>query len=276
MSRDFTLTKYRELCRALIASGYESMTVTDYLACLEKPARLAILRHDVDRKPGNALKVAGLEADLGLRATYYFRYSRSLFKHDVIQKIAGMGHEIGYHYETLDKSKGDYDKAIGMFRDELSEFRKIARVETICMHGNPLTKWDNRDLWKRYDFREFALVGEAYLSFDASKTTYLSDTGRAWGGRHKVKDLLPGACASGCVMMLSSTDDVTGFVLRAHPAVCYILTHPERWNENPVDWTLSLVSDVAVNVAKTVLGYGSRRLADKQYASARQRGSVSK
>lgn len=35
--------------------------------------KVVILRHDVDRLPGNALKMARLEHEMGVQATYYFR-----------------------------------------------------------------------------------------------------------------------------------------------------------------------------------------------------------
>ena len=39
-----------------------------------------------------------------------------------------LGHEVGYHYEVLSKAKGDYEKAIQMFEQELNEFRKKVDV----------------------------------------------------------------------------------------------------------------------------------------------------
>jgi len=45
-----------------------------------------------------------------------------------------LGHEIGYHYEVLSKANGDYETAVELFEQELSEFRKITDVKTICMH----------------------------------------------------------------------------------------------------------------------------------------------
>ena len=38
-------------------------------------------------------------------------------------KIHDLGHEIGYHYEVLSKANGDYEKAMKLFEQELSEFR---------------------------------------------------------------------------------------------------------------------------------------------------------
>ena len=59
--RDFTLDRYKELCLALLDSGYTPLTVYSYLEGQKKKNnKLVVLRHDIDRKPMNALKMAGL------------------------------------------------------------------------------------------------------------------------------------------------------------------------------------------------------------------------
>ena len=40
-----------------------------------------------------------------------------------------------------------FELAICDFERNLRRFRKLYPVKTICMHGSPLSKWDNRDLW---------------------------------------------------------------------------------------------------------------------------------
>jgi hypothetical protein len=103
---------------------------------------------------------------LGVRASYYFRIIEKSFDEDVIRHIAEMGHEIGYHYENFSEiSKGKrgtskeelYELAICDFGRNLEKLRKFYPVKTICMHGSPLSKWDNRDLWKKYNYREFGI-----------------------------------------------------------------------------------------------------------------------
>jgi hypothetical protein len=105
----------------------------------------------VDRKPENALKMAELEHALGVCSTYYFRHPHT-FIPEIIEQVLSLGHEVGYHYEVLAKAKGDYEEAIGLFARELEEFRSLCDVRTICMHGSPLSRYDNRDLWKSMIF----------------------------------------------------------------------------------------------------------------------------
>jgi hypothetical protein len=85
--RDFTLDKYEGLCLALLDSGYTPLTVYSYLEGQKKKSnKLVVLRHDIDRRPGNALRMAELEHELGIQSTYYFRVPYT-FKPDIIGKI---------------------------------------------------------------------------------------------------------------------------------------------------------------------------------------------
>ncbi len=66
MSPDFTLQKFRSLCSA-IAQNYLTLTLAEYFSGKEPPPRFAIMRHDIDRKPGNTLDTARIEHGLGIR-----------------------------------------------------------------------------------------------------------------------------------------------------------------------------------------------------------------
>lgn len=249
MVRDFTMAKYGELCRVLLGAGYTPATVYQYLT--DPPGgRTVVLRHDVDRKPENALKMAELEHALGVCSTYYFRYPHT-FIPEIIEQILSLGHEVGYHYEVLAKAKGDYEEAIALFARELEEFRSLCDVRTICMHGSPLSRYDNRDLWKRYDFREFEIVGEAYLSMAGKDLRYLTDTGRNWGGKYSVRDAMPGAGA--VPPSVATTDDLARWIGSAGEEGLYLTVHPERWAMDRSEWLISYSQDAVVNFGKSIL-----------------------
>ena len=99
MPRDFTLTVFRQLLTALKEQQYTFQTFAQFL---KNPAPKAIiLRHDVDARKLNSLHTAQLEAEMGIIGTYNFRIVPQSFDEEVIQEIADLGHEIGYHYEDL-------------------------------------------------------------------------------------------------------------------------------------------------------------------------------
>ena len=177
---DFSLNKYNELLSALSGAGF---TFQPFCDLIENPSEHSIvLRHDVDAKKFNSLRFARIQAEKEIRASYYFRIVPQSFDEMVIREIASLGHEIGYHYETMDSAGGDIDKAWDEFRRNLDTFRRIVPVKTICMHGSPLSKYDNRSLWEKYDYRSLGLIGEPYFDIDFHKVLYLNDTGRRWDG----------------------------------------------------------------------------------------------
>jgi len=249
---DFTVAKYQELCETIVESEYATLTFTRYFSSKTVPEKFIILRHDVDRKPENALEMAELENDLGITSTYYFRMKEDIFIPRIIRRIANMGHEIGYHYEVLDKARGDMNKAIRIFEDELKEFRKICDVKTICMHGNPLSKWVNKDIWKKYDFRDFGIIGEPYLSIDYTKVLYLTDTGRRWNSKFSVKDVVD-ANLNQSNEKIKSTDDIMNMIIEGHVDQMCILAHPSRWSDKFGAWLKELVWQNVKNVGKAIL-----------------------
>lgn len=188
--RDFTLETFTLLLQELKAQGYTFQTLRDFL---KAPAPKAIvLRHDVDARKLNSLQTAKLEAELGITGTYYFRMVPQSYDRDVIRQIAALGHEIGYHYEDLALAKGNSDEAIQLFEQHLAKLRQVAPIDTICMHGSPLSRYDNRKMWEKYDYRNYGITGEPYFDVDFSKALYLTDTGRRWDGeRVSIRDKVP-------------------------------------------------------------------------------------
>ena len=258
MSRDFTLSKYEELCKTIISQEYDILSVKRYLESPWIETNVVVLRHDVDRRIGNALTMACLENRLGICATYYFRKRKHTFRPSLIRKIARLKHEIGYHYEALVKAKGVYEKAIEIFESELNEFRKICDVKTICAHGNPFSKQDNLKLWEKYDYKEFGLLGDAFLSIDYGQLVYLNDTGRTWDSqRYNIRDKVE----SKFHPQISTTGELISLLqTRKTNRVC-LQVHPERWADNGFKFVTSALLDFFANRAK-ILTTKIRRLSN--------------
>ncbi len=75
-----------------------------------------------------------------------------MFVPAIVQQIAALNHEIGYHYEDLVRNHGNYRKAISDFERNLDALRSLFPVTKICADGNPLSKYSNLWLWNKYDF----------------------------------------------------------------------------------------------------------------------------
>ncbi len=242
---DFTIEKYEELLNVL--EDFEIFTVLTYLEKRPK-SNFVILRHDVDLSPIPAVRMAELENRRGIKSTYYFRSIKSVFKPEIIRKIHELDHEIGYHYETLSKAKGDYEEALKIFDSQLNKFRKICEVKTIAMHGSPLSKYDNRDLWKRYDFKTLDILGEAYLSIE--DVTYFSDTGRNWSLRNNIRDFIQDKASSINRYNINTTDDLLALFKSKTCDKLYLSIHPERWASSRPEWIWCYLRDMAFNIGK--------------------------
>ena len=246
---DFSLSMYREVLSTLSESGYLLTTVGDYL--VHEPEYgdnpVAIIRHDIDRRIHKAEVIACLESYLGLCASYYFRFP-ALESPDVIRSVANLGHEIGYHYEVMSRARGDPEQARNLFERDLLVMRRIGRVQTVCMHGAPLSAINNMTFWDHYRVDDFGLIGEAFLS--VTGVEYFSDTGRTWSPAHKMRDHLNGGIIRRETADIRTTPDLIHYIRSFKPRRLYLVTHPERWSENPGEHILLRGVDSVVNLGK--------------------------
>ncbi len=245
---DFTLKVYKQLLQSLKFSGYNFITLERYFTKGLPEGKVVILRHDVDRKPHFALNMAKIEYSLDIQSSYYFRIVKESYSPHIINNIVSMNHELGYHYEDLALSNGDFESAIDLFRQNLENFRSFYPVRTACMHGNPLSKWDNRMIWEKYNYKDFGIIGEPYYDMDFKKILYLTDTGRRWDNksmniRDRVEDHF-NLTFSSTMAILSAIDN--GKI----PFYLFINTHPERWTDSLFPWFVQLFVQNVKNIIK--------------------------
>ena len=252
-----TLFPYTTLFRS--TGGYSFITFKEYL---EKPAFIThqtpfvVLRHDVEKKYKTALHFAEIQHKLGIKGTFFFRILPKCFNPDMVKQIADLGHEVGYHYDDLTFCKGDINKAIKRFKKNLQTLRDVAPVDTICMDGSPLSKYDNKALWDTYNYSDFGLIGEPYYDIDFNKVFYLTDTGRRWDGwKTSVRDKVPQQekwVRQGLVY--HSTYDIINAINKGtFPKQVMFTFHPQRWHDKTVPWVKELVWQGVKNVGKRIL-----------------------
>ena len=264
---DFTIKTYKQLLDTLISAGYTFQTFTEFL---EAPAeKVIMLRHDVDDRKLNSLRFAEIQHERGVKGTYYFRMVPQSYDRDVIKKIAHMGHEIGYHYEDMDfasnkyKVQGSgqptgktgfkvqeeqlYDIAIGIFEENLKKLRELVPVKTICMHGSPRSPYDNKAVWKKYNYRDYGIIGEPYFDIDFAEVFYITDTGRRWDGnkvsvRDKISIAQPAtsnqqpATGTPFPSFHSTRQIIQATKNNALPEKIMFTFHPQRWTNDPGQW----------------------------------------
>ena len=260
MEKDFSLDTYHDLIGEITRSGFPVLTLKEYFRQKEGAPEFVILRHDVDRRPHHAVKMALIESSVGTKSTYYVRVSKKgTFNRECVERIAGLGHEIGYHYEVVDKAHGDMTLAGHIFEQDLRELRKVAEVCTVCMHGNPLSHWDNGDFWKHFALPQFDLIGEAYISVRDRDIYYATDTGRGWNRmEYNLKDTFPHASIS-LLPSLSTTWHLIDCIRTKRYRKIYVQAHPNRWSWRWLQWYRQMGEDLLLNWMKIVLAYYHKR-----------------
>lgn len=254
----FSLTSYDVLLNVLIRAGRPMMGVAAAVdvGAMVGADPVAILRHDVDRLPSRAVAMARLEHDRGVRSSYYFRCNRrGEFPEAAVRRIAALGHEVGYHYETLSACHGNVEAACGAFQQNLGRLRALAPVRSVVQHGAPLSPHDNQELMAFVNLRSLDVI-DAATALSAADLVYFTDTGGRWNARGAENRRDRVANAAAARVDPADSDAFLDF-LRAHPGPVYVGAHPERWPSSRLgrlqaDWT-----DKAVNVAKRV--FAARR-----------------
>jgi len=190
--------------------GFEVLDLTSL------PSRFAILRHDVDISPQNALAMAKIEAKLGIRTTYtvlltgefYSPFEKSI--KNTIREIHNLGHDIGLHF----------DAAWHGIESE-SELEASIRWETETL--NRLLDLGNEGKVKMFSFHNttrftlacqethYAGLRNAYAGILQSQVQYTSDSNGYW--------------------IFRSWDELLD---EKHDRI-QILTHPEWWGEEDAE-----------------------------------------
>lgn len=279
--RDFTLKSYDSLLDALIESDYHFCIFEEVHKC--NMERFVILRHDVDRKPVRAVRMAEIEKRRNIRASYHIRVfpGRETELKEIVEPLISYGHEIAYHYEDLSvtyrerKSSGNL-RAVPISDNELLEnagtrfkknidcLRRYYPVKVASMHGDPSSAVDNRKLWDYFDCHDFGVTCEPYLHIDYEKVLYLTDTGRRWdAGRSNIRDrvaaLWPSDAPPPPERFPASTREVINIIRSGRsPHKMIINTHPQRWNDGILPWATELFWQNIKNIIKTVYYLKSR------------------
>jgi len=251
---DFTIKSYKELIKALVNSDYGFVSVNDYLKT--DKSKFIVMRHDVEAKYENAFEFAKIQYKYGIRGTYYFRILEKCFKPGIVEKIAAMGYEAGYHYDDLTKCHGNFERAINRFEKNLTILNGITPIKTICMDGSPLSKYDNKALWDEYNYEYYGIKSEPYSDINFDEVFYLTDTGRRWDGwKVSIRDKVPQQekwVKQGLVFH-STADIIHAANQDRLPDKIMFTFHPQRWNDKLLPWVKELVWQNVKNVGKRFL-----------------------
>lgn len=96
---EYTFETYERFLESFLDAGYEFQGFDPEVA-----EKAVIVRHDVDLSVDRAVRMARLEADLGVRSTYCFLLTSpayDLLDHaEDLAEIESLGHEVALHFDT--------------------------------------------------------------------------------------------------------------------------------------------------------------------------------
>ncbi len=205
---------------------------------------IALWRHDIDFSPQRALAVARIEAELGLTSSYFVLLGSAFYNpfepavRDLLREIAGLGHEIGLHYDaaSLDGSTAAHADRIA-FEAEALKRQVQANIRAFSLH-NPSVSPD-----VQLDAAHYGGLFNASAAGFRAQFTYVSDSNGRWRFRslHEVVE---------------------------DPAVSrlYALTHPEWWTPDPLP--------PSARIARCIKGRAERVAADYEAFIGRYRPEV--
>ena len=178
----FSYTSYEGLIKTLQEAGY---IFTDY-QCYEKYSRCVILRHDIGNSIEKALRLAELEARLGVKSTYFVLMTTDFYNPsskkslEGLRKIQEYGHEIGLHFDEM--AYDELDDVVGAILKEAKVLSEIlgTPITIVSMHRPSL-----KTLEANY---EIPGMINSYGKTFFNDFKYLSDSRRRW--REPVLDII--------------------------------------------------------------------------------------
>lgn len=182
MITDFLLSSYGEMLRTALEAKYEFVPYGEIGK--EGPAATCLLRHDVDAELFQCGAMAELEAELGIRATY-FLMTRSttynLFSIEglrMVEKLLASGHDIGLHFMGELHEAGSAQELAAAVKEEAGwlgrEFGR--RIQAVSFHQptRAILEGDVRIEGMR----------NTYSKTDMRDYFYVSDTNMQWRQEH--------------------------------------------------------------------------------------------
>lgn len=153
--------------------------------------KIIILRHDVDSVPHRDFEFAKIEHDLGIISTFFVRVHGQYYNpfrektFNIFQKILGMRHEIGLHFEARDLAPILKTDMVRLFKKEKKVLEEILGIKIISASEHAYLNRP-KNFWKKHFFTQVpkSRVGiknyPQEKKYSLPKFHYLSDSCGRW------------------------------------------------------------------------------------------------
>jgi hypothetical protein len=183
---EFTFDWYSSLLSWLSDQGYTFDSFDDGVA-----DGTVYLRHDVDFSPEKARRMARIESDRDVSATYFFLLRSSLYNtldaetESVVREIIDLGHDVALHFDANHywTEKPEQADLVDRVKTEQSILGSVAddSADVVAFH-NPI-EWVFGETFEgithTYEPRFFGDIG------------YLADSNQRWREQRPFRDPLP-------------------------------------------------------------------------------------
>lgn len=204
MFSDFTLKHYKEIIIALKKNHtFESFTSFD------KNTNFVLKRHDVDFTLENALNLAIIESDLGVKSTFFLMLHCEFYNLlekkniEIVKEIHSLGHDIGLHFDAqfynISNDEALNDK-IDFEKNILENFLGV-KVEAFSFHNTTPFTMSCQDY-------SYGNLINTYSSYFQQNLGYCSDSNGYWRFNRMID-----------------------FIKENNNKPLQILTHPVWWTE---------------------------------------------
>lgn len=189
---EFTYAAYRSLLSLLRQGSYAFTGYHDY----QTHPRCVILRHDIDNSLPQALRLAEIEAEEGVKSTWFvllrtdFYNPASAASQKILRRIRELGHEIGLHFDEMAYAGED---GIGSHASSTTAeliVHEAGILADIC--GCPITTVSMHRPSKATSEADLKIPGmvNSYGQTFFHDFKYLSDSRRRW--RESVEEIIRG------------------------------------------------------------------------------------
>ena len=202
---EFTLTAYKKLL-SIAKRKFKFRQYTDYLLS----ENFILWRHDVDFSLEQALLIAQIEAECGIKSTFFLHVHNEfynlldIFSLKIVRQIIALGHAIGLHFDAgyYQIDTPDHVEHWLLFEKNILENIFSIHIAVFSFH-NPDKNTSS------FDKPTYSGMINTYSQFFKTTLPYCSDSNGYWRYR-KLKAVL---------------EDKTINQLQ-------VLTHPDWWTEN--------------------------------------------
>jgi hypothetical protein len=176
MTQNFTLKTYEELLK-YFKQSHNFTLFKEYNQADE--GKTILLRHDIDYSLKHAYEVAQLEANLGVKSTYFLLFSSPFYNMldeeniSLAKEIAKLGHEIGLHYDVTVMLKGNSSNPRAIFDAEINLLSNLIDhpIKSVAMHNPSIS---GKDIFRDSEFIN------TYNDQFVKDMAYFSDSCMAW------------------------------------------------------------------------------------------------